>query len=79
MRKEEVESLIFGIDDNQVEAWEKAQKEWNGGTLLMPLEERERRTEYTKMLKKIFLENGISENSFPDDTWLSGKIKRISR
>lgn len=75
--KQTVEELVLGINENQTEAWKKLQAEWNGGCLPMPEDERERRQAYRQQLKKFFLENGIDGNTFPEDSWLSGKIKRI--
>lgn len=77
MTKKEVEELILGINDNQTKSWRMLQSKWEGGVLVMPQDELVRRAEYRARLKEIFGEYGINENSFPGDSWLSGKIRRI--
>lgn len=79
MTPDDVEKLILGLDENPIEAWKEMQKNWKGGALIMPDTELERRKEYKKMLQTLFAQEGISETSFPKDTWLCGKIRRILR
>ncbi len=89
MTKKEVEDMIFAIDENTTKAMQEANARWmerakedprhSGGCFLIPDDEMERRKAYQKMMAKIFREQGISENSFPEDNWLSGKIKRLLR
>jgi len=77
MKEEKVEELILGIDKNETSAWEKMNKEWKSGALIMPDEEIKRRKAYKENLAEIFRQNRITTESFPEDSWLCGKIARI--
>lgn len=76
MEEKEIEELILGIDDNPTEAWKTLNENWQGGSLVMPEDEIERRESYRTMLRRIFAENDIIPEKI-NDPWLRGKVERI--
>ena len=74
--EKEIEELILGLDENPIESWKALEASWNGGALVMPQDEVERRRAYKKALKDIFEKNGVTPESV-SDSWLAGKIRRI--
>ena len=36
MTEKEIETLVLGIEKNEINEWKELQAKWDGGTLIMP-------------------------------------------